>query len=262
MKTTYSAAIHIFPGTYNTLFSPEIDTVLSQYETINYTKYLDNLGFEYCRNLADYLPDEIEISRNITYVDHDSPKEYNFTTDRLFAEISHQLLVDLQLYASSHLNEFKSYLEERYTSYSGFTSHYSADVEDRLCEDEELDLNLVGDLLCFSISHQYNLDNKYGDLQYELYDGCNTHEIIFNLLEVSNSNLLEACYLAITNAVAEVMIDDDVYDICDLIEASNLSNCYDPQDYEKLFDYILSNHHGSMVVLYGQLLSAVSYSQG
>jgi hypothetical protein len=262
MKTTYSAAIHFFPGTYHTLFSPEIDTVLSDYETINYTKYLDELGLEYCRNLSDYLPSEIELDRDITYTDHSSPREYNFATDRLFADVSPQLLADLQLYAKLHLEEFKSYLKERYTSYDGFMSHYSADAEDRLCEGKELDHNLVGDLLCFSISHSYNLGNKYSDLQYELYNRCDTDEITYNLTEVINSNLLNACYLAIENSVTEVMIDEDIYDICDLIEASELSSCYDPQDYEKLFDYILSNHHGSMVMLYGQFLSAVSYSQG
>jgi hypothetical protein len=260
MGTTYSAAIHFFPGTYNTLFSPEIDSVLSEYETVNFTQYLDKLGLEYCRNLADYLPDCIEVDRDITYTNHSSPKEYNFNTDRIFANISSQLLADLQGYASSHLEEFKSYLKNRYTSYDGFSSHYSSDVEDRLSN--ELDHNLIGDLLCFSISHSYNLGNKHGDLQHELYNDCDTHEIIYNLTEVINYNLLNACYLAIEKDVLEVMIDDDVYDICDLIEASELSSCYDPQDHEKLFDYILSNHHGSMITLYGQLISAVSYSQG
>jgi hypothetical protein len=262
MKTTYSAAIHIFPGTYNTLFSPEIDTVLSEYETINLPQYLDELGLEYCRNLSDYLPNKIEIDRDITYTGHNSPREYNFSTDRLFADISCQLLADLQQYATLHLEEFKSYLKERYTSYDGFMSHYSADAEDRLCEGEKLDHNLVGDLLCFAVSHSYDLGNKDGDLQHELYDGCDTYQAIYNLTEVFNSNLLNVCYLAIDNGVTGVMIDDDIYDICDLVEASRLSSCYDPQDYEKLFDYILSNHHGSMVMIYGQLISAVSYSQG
>jgi hypothetical protein len=262
METTYSAAIHLFPGTYNTLFSPEIDSVLSEYETINYTKYLNKLGLEYCRNLADYLPSEIEVDRDINYTDHTSPREYNFKTDRIFANISSQLLADLQQYAKHHVNEFESYLKERYTSYDGFMPHYSADAEDRLCENEELDHNLVGDLLCFAILHSYELGNKYGDLQHVLHDDCDTYEIIYNLTEVINFNLFNVCYLAIENGVTEVMINEDVYDIYDLVEASELSSCYDPQDHEKLFDYILSNHHGSMVMLYGQFLSAVSYSQG
>jgi len=55
-----------------------------------------------------------------------SPREYNFTTDRLFVEVSIASL--FQLYHKVDQDILAETIRDNFTSYDGFISHYSNDI--------------------------------------------------------------------------------------------------------------------------------------
>ena len=74
-----------------------------------------------------------------------SPKEYNFTTDRIFAEIS---LADAErLFASVDRTRLDELIRERFTSRSGFISFYENSLDKWPKSVKEWDHNQVGTLL-------------------------------------------------------------------------------------------------------------------
>jgi hypothetical protein len=82
----------------------------------------------------------------LTYKAMESPREYNFTTDRIFAEIS---LADVKkLYRLVDKAKFSKYLKDHFTSYDGFISFYSNDLDDWVVKPfKDWDHNEVGALL-------------------------------------------------------------------------------------------------------------------
>jgi hypothetical protein len=78
-----------------------------------------------------------------------SPREYNFTTDRLFAHVSNEALSTMfQRSASDDHKTLARVIRARFTSYDGFISHYSNDLEYWLAKPfDEWDYNELGTLL-------------------------------------------------------------------------------------------------------------------
>lgn len=78
----------------------------------------------------------------------DSPREYNFGTDRLFARVGMPVLLDLfALSAADGHKALSALVEERFTSCSGFASHYPNDLAAWLEKPvSEWDHNEVGTL--------------------------------------------------------------------------------------------------------------------
>lgn len=63
----------------------------------------------------------------------DSPREYNFTADRLFMEVETRYLMDMLIdvaFDEDAWLHFEDAVRERFTSRSGFISSYPADVEE------------------------------------------------------------------------------------------------------------------------------------
>jgi hypothetical protein len=85
-----------------------------------------------------------------------SPREYNFETDRIFADIP--VSAARALFAMSKAEgheELGAVIRERFTSRSGFASHYSADLDEWLAQPlREWDHNELGTLLraCLDIA--------------------------------------------------------------------------------------------------------------
>jgi len=61
-----------------------------------------------------------------------SPKEYNFNNDSINCtwEVNQKNINKIKLTIKENQSSFESYLKEKYTSYSGFMSHYSSDIKD------------------------------------------------------------------------------------------------------------------------------------
>jgi len=133
-----------FNGYYNSIFEAnseemEIDHINEERAKLN----LPEIAFEDCqwnyteyyKEMSDKITDAIEgfiqeiyPSVKVKYESTQSPKEYNFTNDSINIELSidETTLGKIRNYLLSHKEEFEKYLE-KYTSCSGFISHYSND---------------------------------------------------------------------------------------------------------------------------------------
>ena len=87
----------------------------------------------------------------VEFKDVASPKEYNFTTDRVFALIP--LAEVKKLEPLRHSEEFKTILKQWFTSYDGFIPFYANDPDDEDWQNpiEEWDHNKLSALLVAKI---------------------------------------------------------------------------------------------------------------
>lgn len=87
------------------------------------------------------INEEFDLGITLSFKEMTSPREYSFTTDRIFVEVSREDLV--RLYRVVGRKRVAEKARERFTSRSGFISFYSPDIGDwgRL---REWDYNQVG----------------------------------------------------------------------------------------------------------------------
>lgn len=135
-----------FPGFYCSSFSEQIDheeelqaEYLSEEHAISqgdaaqilnrharYSRAFLEVAEKYTEYFADWLDREQGVDVKLEFVDMTSPKEYNFQTDRIFANISRRDLA--QLYRLAGRARIAAKAREMFTSRSGFISFYSPDV--------------------------------------------------------------------------------------------------------------------------------------
>ncbi len=107
----------------------------------------------------------------IIYAGMDSPREYNFTTDRLFIKANG---LTIHRFFTISRNEghttLESIIEERFTSRDGFSSFYSCRLADWLAKPlTEWDHNELGTLLRAAITIKSNDDILYFEQELENY---------------------------------------------------------------------------------------------
>lgn len=93
--------------------------------------------------------------KSLVFESLSSPREYNFTTDRIFATIDESEVLDLL--GRVDLDAFAAQVKERFTSYDGFMSFYSPDIG-TWGPPAEWDHNQVGTLLLAHANEQSNED--------------------------------------------------------------------------------------------------------
>jgi hypothetical protein len=89
---------------------------------------------------------------DLEFAELTSPREYNFSTDRIFAKISEEQLNKLRKEVEAH-KKWADCIREKFTSYDGFSSNYSNDSEDEEWTAEVLDECQYGVMLDFWIEH-------------------------------------------------------------------------------------------------------------
>ena len=145
-----------FGGFYHSWHSERIDNDISHYdydwEKVDYNKTYDN----YCKGLLENVNYELDL--NLEFVELDSPREYNFTTDKIITSIPHKEFTDLkQEYTND--KEFVDWINEESRSRDGFSSFYSG-LDAIIKED---------DILLQYIFRYINIQNDSVDLDFE-YD--------------------------------------------------------------------------------------------
>tara|TARA_R110000751_G_scaffold232414_1_gene333487 strand:+ start:41 stop:532 length:492 start_codon:yes stop_codon:yes gene_type:complete len=145
-----------FGGFYHSWHSETIDNDIANYdydwEEVDYKKTHDN----YCKGLLESVNNELDI--NLEFVELDSPREYNFTTDKIITSIPHKEFTDLkQEYTND--SEFVEWINEESRSRDGFSSFYSG-LDAIIKED---------DILLQYIFRYINIENSTIDLELE-YD--------------------------------------------------------------------------------------------
>lgn len=123
-----------FGGFYHSIHSDEIDHRIESFEIdedkVNYKETCNS----YCIEFIDSINDMLEL--NLKFIQIDSPKFYNFTTDKIEAEINEN---DFNKLKDTYLNsnEFIDYVNENSKSYDGFISFYNG-FNEVIKEDEIL----------------------------------------------------------------------------------------------------------------------------
>ena len=110
-----------FGGFYHSEHSEAIENNIESYgydwEEVDYKKTHIN----YCKEYLNRLNSELEI--NLKFIQLDSPREYNFTTDKIVSSISNK---DFKTLLDAYdTKELFNYIEEHSKSRDGFHSFYS-----------------------------------------------------------------------------------------------------------------------------------------
>tara|TARA_R110001599_G_scaffold210984_1_gene408402 strand:- start:504 stop:1007 length:504 start_codon:yes stop_codon:yes gene_type:complete len=145
-----------FGGFYHSEHSENID---SQEEMNGYNwKEIDykKTHLNYCNSYLNRLSEELEI--NLKFIQLDSPREYNFTTDKIVCSISNK---DFKVLLDAYdTKELFNYIEEHSKSRDGFHSFYSGYKNVK----EETDIFLQ---YLFNYILQYESFDFY-DLEFEI----------------------------------------------------------------------------------------------
>ena len=160
-----------FQGFYNSLYSHAIDSEIEnsidyyykEYELTEAQRdtlangYLEKNTGEFYYNVAkDYaeafiyeIEKETGLTLNARFESMESPREYNFQTDRLFIELPEASAVAFVDYIlANHKEELEKLIAQRFTSRDGFWSNYKNTLE-AWGNPSEWDLNQLG--TCFEI---------------------------------------------------------------------------------------------------------------
>jgi len=151
-----------FGGFYHSLHSDKIDNDIEMFEydweEVDYKKTHINYSKEFLLCLNN------ELDMNLKFVELVSPKEYNFTTDRIIAEIKY---ADFKKLKKEYLtnNKFINWLNKVSKSYDGFFSFYSG-VEEVSKENDILLQYIFRYIL--RVENENIESDIYYDIEYEL----------------------------------------------------------------------------------------------
>ena len=201
-----------FDGFYESFISADIDHQIGQQiewdsdtfdlnedeQQILWDNYLSiNRSYFYNQIAEDYTNfyiDNLNAKLNYAYPDHGftlnakfslltSPREYNFETDRIFIDIEKNHAIDFIKYIiKNYKKELEEKIKERFTSRSGFWSHYKNGLDLWTQDYSEWDHNQIGtcfELFDFDELHFYeslsetimlNLGNTLGQDGIDLLD--------------------------------------------------------------------------------------------
>lgn len=99
---------------------PQIEDL---YDHVNWGKLCIDYSKLYLAEFNDYFADKTGIKLRARFDELSSPREYNFTTDRIFANISQRTV--LKLWKAVDKKRFAAAVKDQFTSYDGFISFYS-----------------------------------------------------------------------------------------------------------------------------------------
>lgn len=129
----YDYQIHGNVNDFITKNNIDIYTEQSEHEEkLNYPKMKEVINKIYVEEYIEQFNNETNLNLSFMYKDMESPKYYNFSTDRLFATISEQDKEKLYNFARDNISAFRRVLLEHCNSYDGFISSYSNDVNEWL----------------------------------------------------------------------------------------------------------------------------------
>ncbi len=241
---TIKTYLPLFNGFYNTLFEP--DTSNFEHENdCTYDDYnFDSSQYEIdvVKECINFVVENCEFIKSIKFEAVVSPKYYNYSND------SANIIVNLNRVAfKRYLNENRvaldNYLKERYTSCSGFISHYGNSFEEWKEETsnfKELDNHYLGSLLDFYFLNEGIEEETmyYYVSEYVYVDSyCEITKLPFSELENNRKkevlkDLVESDEVDLTFGYNQILLNEanhkvsifggDVYDY--LIESDKIVN--------------------------------------
>jgi hypothetical protein len=124
----------------------------------NYGDHFNNLSKAISREISEWLIKEKYVNK-YKFEKLSSPKQYNYNTDAIYIEYSltKENKKNITKYLLNHRLKFEKYLKDRYTSYDGFFSSYSNNVNDWLDNDYFTHEHKLGAVLDFIIRNEDDL---------------------------------------------------------------------------------------------------------
>ena len=173
-----------FDGFYNSYISSDIEHQIGQqiewdsdiydlnedeqqilwdnYLSVNRVSFYNEIAEHYTDLYIDALNERLEgFTLNAKFNLLTSPREYNFETDRIFIDIERDHAIDFIKYTiKNYKKELENKIKERFTSRSGFWSHYKNGLDLWTQDYSEWDHNQIG--TCFELFFElFDFDELY-----------------------------------------------------------------------------------------------------
>ena len=129
----------------------EEEILYNNYLSVNTSYFYNQIAEDYTNLYIDALNERLKgFSLNATYKCFESPREYNFKTDRIFIEIEENHAVDFIKYlVKNYKKELEKKIQDMFTSRSGFISFYKNSIDLWTKDFKEWDCNMIG--TCFEL---------------------------------------------------------------------------------------------------------------
>lgn len=173
-----SLEIPFFPGFYGTIF----DLTDTEYNYVNdellFNKedypnnitaddftfdakaYMNAIGEEFTNQFADLFP--LDFIKSVEFDEIDSPREYNFRNDRLYAffEFDDNWKTIMRKFMDDNFEWLKDIIHKEHSSRSGFISYMSNDINDWYHilfdgDEEDVDTIYLEDMIKYMIIDKY-----------------------------------------------------------------------------------------------------------
>lgn len=135
------------------------------FDCMSYGDAYREMASDYCESFDNWMNDNFETPLDsFKFESMDSPREYNFRTDRVYVTVS--MSVMQKLWQGINREKLAETIEARHKSRDGFISFYEHDIEswlERIESDglESLDHNELGTLLCAAIAETVESESDF-----------------------------------------------------------------------------------------------------
>lgn len=203
-----------FPGYYDSMYSSALDSEAEQecehraetdketqpeglqldahtysellFDCVDYRKSECALNVAYAEALDNLLTECVGFKTHITYESMSSPREYNFTTDRIFVDIPKSVVRKLwRISKADGHNALRERIAKHCTSYDGFISYYKNDLKSWLKRSvERWDHNELEILLLAVLDIKFDQQEQGGnDFRWAMYYATTEDESTFNAFQ-------------------------------------------------------------------------------
>ncbi len=141
----------------------EEEIIKDNYLTVNTSYFYNQIAEDYTNFYIEILNRRLKgFELKATYKFFTSPREYNFSTDRIFIEIEENHAIDFIKYIiKNYKKELEEKIKQRFTSRDGFISFYKNSLDLWPKDYSEWDFNQIG--TCFGL---FDLEEE--DINYSL----------------------------------------------------------------------------------------------
>ena len=153
----------------------EEELLCNSFLNINSYKFYNQIAKDYTNFYIDALNERLKgFTLKATYKCFESPREYNFETDRIFIEIEENHCIEfIEHIVKNYKKEIEKKIQDMFTSRSGFISFYKNSIDLWTKDFKEWDCNMIG--TCFEL---FDLEEE--EINYSLREYL-SERIMFNL---------------------------------------------------------------------------------
>ena len=166
----------------------EEELLCNSFLNINSYKFYNQIAKDYTNFYIDALNERLKgFTLKATYKCFESPREYNFETDRIFIEIEENHCIEfIEYIVKNYKKDLEKKIEDRFRSRSGFISFYKNSIDLWTKDFKEWDCNMIG--TCFEL---FNLEEEEVNYSLREYLTESISENLHNTLDKEAKDLLD-----------------------------------------------------------------------